>query len=161
MVMTSSVAIYSNLGKTKWDEMSKLDCVWNWYSAPRNEWINTKNQQQEGLHTWQSVMQPAVSKLNHFQFMLHTLQSFNTQYAGLEIYVTKYVSWSFPVCTLQSVLANPLLQASFPVSRGYVTCWHSAYPPLGPVTLDVNTCIFPHRSCGTAFALKSFPASEH
>lgn len=62
---------------------------------------------------------------------------------ALPLYITKYVSWCFPVCLLQSVLANLLLQASFPFSSGYVTRWHPASTPPGPVTLNVNTCLFP------------------
>lgn len=75
------------------------------------------------------------------------------------LYITKDVSWCFPVCLLRSVLANLFLQASF--LRGcYVTHWHPVSTPLGPVTLNVNTCLFPYESSGTDCALKSVPASK-
>lgn len=75
------------------------------------------------------------------------------------LYITKDVSWCFPVCLLRSVLANLFLQASF-LRSCYVTRWHPVSTPLGPITLNVNTCLFPHESSDTDCALKSVPASK-
>lgn len=47
------------------------------------------------------------------------------------------------MCPIHSALANLLLQASFPFCGGYVTGWHPAPTPLRPVTMNVNTCLFP------------------
>lgn len=68
---------------------------------------------------------------------------------ALPLYITKDVSWCFPVCLFQSVLANLFLQASFPQK---LLC-----NSLAPCICATRAC---HTECKYMFIFSQGPVAQ-